>query len=90
VQGLDLPIEQWSHAVVFPKRRPGLCEPDPAVTEARTLPYYRCGMVELTLVGPEDETRVGVGPDSCWQPINMGFVLKAGERPLQIRAIGTD
>jgi glycine/D-amino acid oxidase-like deaminating enzyme len=76
--GVKIPLVTWTHDVAFVKRPPNI-RTHPTVIDDVLAMYFR-PEGELTLVGLEDNNRMGEPPDSALRRVDPEFVMRAIDR----------
>lgn len=76
--GLEIPIDTWTHDVMFMKR-PDSVPPHLTVIDDALAMYFRPESGGLTLVALEDNSRIGESPDAA-ERVGADFVINAINR----------
>lgn len=81
--GLDLPVNTWRHDTMFIRRPHNLGISHPTVIDNINSMYFRPETGWLTLVGLEDENKIGESPEGDLEHAKPGFVERASGRIIQ-------
>jgi sarcosine oxidase subunit beta len=81
--GLDVPVNTWRHDTMFIRRPHDLGPSHPTVIDYINSMYFRPETGWLTLVGLEDENKIGESPDGDIDHAKPGFVERAAGRICQ-------
>jgi sarcosine oxidase subunit beta len=76
--GLQIPLTTWTHDVAFVKRPPHAGMHPTCIDDVLAMYFRPEG--ELTLIGLEDDNRMGEPPDSDLSRVDPGFVMRAIDR----------
>jgi glycine/D-amino acid oxidase-like deaminating enzyme len=76
--GLQIPLTTWTHDVAFVKRPPNVGMHPTCIDDALAMYFRPEG--ELTLIGLEDDNRMGEPPESDLGRVDPGFVMRAIDR----------
>ncbi|RPI92464.1 MAG: FAD-binding oxidoreductase [Chloroflexi bacterium] len=76
--GLQIPLTTWSHDVAFVKRPRGVGMHPTVIDDALSMYFRPEG--ELTLIGLEDNNRMGEPPESDLGRVDPEFVMRAIDR----------
>ena len=78
--GLDVPVNSWRHDTMFIRRPLDLGPSHPTVIDNINSMYFRPETGSMTLVGLEDENKIGESPDGDIEHAKPGFVERASDR----------
>lgn len=78
--GLEILVDTWRHDTMFIRRPPEMGVSHPTVIDNINSMYFRPETGGLTLVGLEDENKIGDSPESDIDHAKPGFVERASER----------
>jgi sarcosine oxidase subunit beta len=81
--GLDVPVNTWRHDTMFIRRPHDLGPSHPTVIDNINSMYFRPETGWLTLVGLEDENKIGESPEGDIDHAKPGFVDRAADRICQ-------
>ena len=81
--GLEVPVTTWRHDTMFIRRPHDLGPSHPTVIDFINSMYFRPETGWLTLVGLEDENKIGESPDGDTEHAKPGFVERAAARICQ-------
>ena len=81
--GLDIPVNTWRHDTMFIRRPRDLGPSHPTVIDNINSMYFRPETGWLTLVGLEDDNKIGESPEGDIEHAKPGFVDRAVERICQ-------
>jgi len=81
--GVDVPVSTWRHDTMFIRRPHDLGFSHPTVIDNINSMYFRPETGWLTLVGLEDENKIGESPDGDIDHAKPGFIERASGRICQ-------
>lgn len=76
--GVEIPLDTWTHEVAFVKRPPKVGMHPTVIDDALSMYFRPEG--ELTLIGLEDDNRMGEPPESELGHVSNEFIMRAIDR----------
>jgi sarcosine oxidase subunit beta len=81
--GLEIPVNTWRHDTMFIRRPHDLGPSHPTVIDNINSMYFRPETGWLTLIGLEDENKIGESPEGDIEHAKPGFIERASGRICQ-------